>query len=580
MPRLSRHTQNDVALSQTRGVEPAHAFSQDNRPPLSDSAPGRRQTRRAAAQRPQPRVPQALHPPHPDPALYRAIVEQAFDGIIVAGADGRVIQANARACDMLGYAPGEIRGIDLCALLAPEDANRREGLLALLQPGDALRMECVMACKGGHAIAVDASIKMMDDFHTQVIMRDVTERKHAERALRESEANYRSLVDTSPDAVVVTDLEGRIVLTNRQATELFGYGTMEELVGLNVLDTVVPGDLQRARDNIGRVLETGSVRQAEYTLVRRDGTTLPAEVSSSLVLNEEEQPHGLMSVVRDITERKRAEQALSDLNHDLERRVAERTAQLEQAHKNMEGVYLEAQMAVREREELLSLVSHDLKNPLGAIKGFAQMLQRIVGRADMDEVTARKLVEGLAQIESASTRMNVLLNDQLDLARLQAGQPIELQRQPTDLAALARQVAAEYQRTTAHHRLWVVVPDEGVWGHWDAQRVERSLSNLVSNAVKYSPGGGDVEIVVEREEDEAGRYWARCRVSDHGLGIPEHDLPNIFEWYTRASNVVEAISGTGIGLASVRQVVEQHGGSVEVHSREGEGSTFIVRLPL
>jgi signal transduction histidine kinase len=284
-------------------------------------------------------------------------------------------------------------------------------------------------------------------------------------------------------------------------------------------------------------------------------------------------------IMRDATERDRAEKELSDLNRELERRVAERTAQLEQARKSMEEVYLEAQQAVREREELLSLVSHDLKNPLGAIKGFAQMLQRVVGRADMDEATARKLVDGLAQIDSAATRMDRLLNDQLDLARLQAGQPIELQRQPTDLAALARQVAAEYQRTTAQHRLWVVVPEEGVHGEWDAQRIERSLSNLVSNAVKYSPGGGEVEIAVEREEDEAGGHWAVCRVTDHGLGIPEQDLPRIFDWYTRAGNVA-AISGTGIGLASVRQVVEQHGGAVAVHSREGEGSTFIIRLPL
>ena len=444
MPRLSRFIQK---LPPVPGPGLTHGFTPGPHESMPASSTSRRPTRRAST----PLMPHDA-PPDTDLALYRSIVQQAFDGILVVGADGRVLEANPRACEMLGYAPGEMCGLDVRSVLAHDDAAQSGGLLCGLRVGDAVRIECGLLCKGGEALVADVSVKKMDDGRTQVIMRDATERD-------------------------------------------------------------------------------------------------------------------------------RAEKELSDLNRELERRVAERTAQLEQARKSMEEVYLEAQQAVREREELLSLVSHDLKNPLGAIKGFAQMLQRVVGRADMDEATARKLVDGLAQIDSAATRMDRLLNDQLDLARLQAGQPIELQRQPTDLAALARQVAAEYQRTTAQHRLWVVVPEEGVRGEWDAQRIERSLSNLVSNAVKYSPGGGEVEIAVEREEDEAGGHWAVCRVTDHGLGIPEQDLPRIFDWYTRAGNVA-AISGTGIGLASVRQVVEQHGGAVAVHSREGEGSTFIIRLPL
>jgi PAS domain S-box-containing protein len=515
-----------------------------------------------------------------DLALYRSIFQQALDGILVAGADGRVLEANPRACEMLGYAPGELRGIDAQALLAPGDMIGREGLLSRLHAGDAVRAECLLACKAGETIAAEVSVKIMDDGRTQWMMRDITERKRAERALRESEATYRSLVDISPDAVVVTDLQGTVMLANRQALELFGFNSIDEIIGLNVFDAVAPGERERAAEDMTRTLETGAVRQVEYTLVWRDGTTLPAEVSASVVLDDEGQPRGLVTVVRDLSERKRAEQTLSELNRDLERRVAERTAQLEQARKNMEDVYLEAQNAIREREELLSIVSHDLKNPLGAIKGFAQMLQRVVRRSDVDEATARKLLDGLAQIESASTRMDSLLNEQLDLTRLQAGQTIELQRRRADLAAIARQVAEEYQRTTGRHRLWVLAPEEAVEGEWDPQRIERSLSNLVSNAVKYSPKGGEIEISVTREEDESGRLWAVCCVTDQGLGIPEQDLSRIFDWYTRASNVPNAITGTGIGLASVKQVVEQHGGAVDARSREGEGSTFTIRLPV
>ena len=577
MPRLTSFTPNQSALPPAREISLPQALAPDFRPTMPPPPSSKRPSHGSG---PDTRRARRVDPQAAELALYRSIVQQAFDGILVVDPSGRVLEANCRACEMLGYAPGEMRGVDAHALFAPGGEAGPEGLLSGLRAGDAVRAECALVRKGGESIAADVSVKKMDDGRTQVIMRDVTERKQAERALRESEANYRSLVETSPDAVAVTDLEGRILLANRQAVELFGYDSVEEIIGQSAFESISPEDRQRAMENLLRTLETGSVRQVEYTLVRRDGTTIPAEISASVVPDDEGRPQSLVGVVRDITERRHAEQALSELNRDLERRVAERTAQLELARRNMEVVYLEAQKAIREREELLSLVSHDLKNPLGAIKGFAQVLQRVVGRAELDEATARKLVEGLAQIESASTRMDRLLNDQLDLARLQAGQPIELQREPVDLAALARQVAAEHQRTTTRHRLWVLAPEEGVRGEWDSQRIERSLGNLVSNAVKYSPDGGEIEIAVAKELDEVGRMWAVCRVTDQGIGIPEQDLPHVFDWYTRASNVSAAISGTGIGLASVRQVIEQHGGAISVHSREGEGSTFIVRLPI
>ena len=576
MPRLSRFTRNSVSIGQVcPAASPhAHALAPDIQPAMSFTPHESRPPTAAASRRATRDEARSA-----DLALYRSLFQQALDGILVAGADGRVLEANPRACEMLGYAPGELRGIDAQALLAPGDSIGREGLLSRLHAGDAVRAECELVCKVGETISAEVSVKIMDDGRTQWMMRDITERKQAERALRESEATYRSLVDISPDAVVVTDLQGTVMLANRQALDLFGFNSIDEILGLNVFDAVAPGERERAAEDMMRTLETGAVRQVEYTLVWRDGTTLPAEVSASVVLDGEGQPRGFVTVVRDLSERKRAEQTLSELNRDLEHRVAERTAQLEQARKSMEDVYLEAQNAVREREELLSIVSHDLKNPLSAIKGFAQMLQRVVHRSDVDEVTARKLLDGLAQIESASTRMDSLLNEQLDLTRLQAGQPIELQRRPADLAAIARQVAEEYQRTTGRHRLWVLAPEEPVEGEWDPQRIERSLSNLVSNAVKYSPKGGEIEISVTREEDEAGRLWAVCRVTDQGLGIPEQDLHRIFDWYARASNIPSAITGTGIGLASVKQVVEQHGGAVDVRSLEGEGSTFTIRLP-
>jgi signal transduction histidine kinase len=168
-----------------------------------------------------------------------------------------------------------------------------------------------------------------------------------------------------------------------------------------------------------------------------------------------------------------------------------------------------------------------------------------------------------------------MIDDLVDTARLQMGDALPLDRRQVDTAVLARRVADAHQRTTERHRIVVDASLDAPAGFWDGARLERVLDNLVANAVKYSPAGGDVVVRVRREGGAAV-----VSVIDHGLGIPSADIPRVFDRFHRGANVQGRISGTGIGLASVRQIVEQHGGTVAVESREGCGSTFTIRLPL
>jgi signal transduction histidine kinase len=147
------------------------------------------------------------------------------------------------------------------------------------------------------------------------------------------------------------------------------------------------------------------------------------------------------------------------------------------------------------------------------------------------------------------------------------------------VVALARQVIDEQQHTTEQHQLRLDAQVTELVGEWDAARLERLLANLVSNAVKYSPEGGEVTLTI-RMETEAGEPWAVLTVQDRGVGIPATDLPHVFERFRRGRNVEGHIGGTGIGLAAVRQMVQQHGGQVTVESQEGCGTTVTVRLPL
>jgi signal transduction histidine kinase len=223
-----------------------------------------------------------------------------------------------------------------------------------------------------------------------------------------------------------------------------------------------------------------------------------------------------------------------------------------------------------ERDAFLATLSHDLKNPLTAVLTQAQMIGRRVARGEAPDWVAPRL----EQIEGNTRRIIAMLNELLDLAQLRTGRPLALNRQPTDLVALARTAAGQHQAATDRHRIEVRAEVAEVVGEWDLNRLARVLDNLIGNAVKYSPDGG--AVVVEVGRDDA---TVRLAVRDSGIGIPAADLPTIFERFTRASNATTQ-PGTGLGLASVRHLVEAHGGEVSVESQEGVGTTVVVHLPL
>ena len=247
----------------------------------------------------------------------------------------------------------------------------------------------------------------------------------------------------------------------------------------------------------------------------------------------------------------------------------------------LDAARAELQQAIWTRADFLASASHDLKNPLAAIKGTAQLLRRRATRAGTPELAG--LLPGLETIDATATQMTALIDDLLDLTRRQMDRPIELEQTPTDLVAMARRVVGELAPTTERHRLVVETTVLELVGRWDPRRLERALANLIGNAIKYSPAGGDVTVAISPEpgtDPDGLPKWAVLAVSDRGLGIPAADLPRVFDRFHRASNVVGRIGGTGIGLASVLQMAEAHGGTVSVDSREGQGSTFTLRLPL
>jgi PAS domain S-box-containing protein len=389
-----------------------------------------------------------------------------------------------------------------------------------------------------------------------VYFEDVTERKRTEEALRRSEARFKRLVESNVVGIIVSD-EEKITEANDLFLEIVGYSRADlQAAGLS-WRVMTPPEYRYLDDKgLEELRERGAYTPFEKEYFRKDGSRVPILIGGALV---ESSPLTWLCFVVDLSELKRAE------------REREATLIREQVAR------AEAQEAVRHRNELLAMVSHDLKNPLTRIKGYAQLLQRQVVSAATHDV--QDLLEGLARIEATASTMNAQINQLVDLTRLQIGETLSIDRRPTDLVALVRRVTDGHQKMTQRHSIVIAVGAPEVTGNWDADRLERVLGNLIENAIKYSPNGGTITVSVERHTDNDGSC-AVLSVRDEGLGISESDLPRIFERFYRGGNASGQIPGTGLGLAVVHHIVDQHGGTIVVESIEGRGSTFTIRLPL
>lgn len=237
----------------------------------------------------------------------------------------------------------------------------------------------------------------------------------------------------------------------------------------------------------------------------------------------------------------------------------------------------QAEEAIQARDAFISSVSHDLKTPIVSIKGLAQMLRRQL--TDEGQIDPERFARGLTNIDVAASRMTAMIEDLSNTVRLQLERPTSPGWQTTDLVGIVYDAVREQEQATDGRSIGVEARIPELWGSWDAGRLQRVLANLLSNAVKYSPDDGQIRVIVDREQRD-GTLWAVVVVQDHGIGIMEEDLPQIFTRYHRGRNAHKSVSGSGVGLAAVKEIVEQHGGSVHVVSAEGKGSTFTVRLPI
>ncbi|HZQ35163.1 MAG TPA: PAS domain S-box protein, partial [Dehalococcoidia bacterium] len=563
-----------------------------------------------------------------------AVLATVAHGIIVQAPDGHLLYGNTAAAQLMGFASGaELQTATPQALLAPytvlDEAGtpvapgRLPGQIAMRtgEPAEATLRYRAAGTGEERWSRVRAMPALAADGRVQFVvtaLEEITGLKQAEERQRFLAELARSLVAAG------TDLRGVLEATTRRIAAFLGDGCgirlpsadgafldpigfthsdpavaafMDELLaGPNRIDEGIAGQVFRS----GQAIYWPTVDPARLAaMLKPEYRPLLARTAvHSLIVAPLATAHGVagtLGVVRTTPGRpytpddRALVQAVADsvalaienarlaqeTRDQLEVHVALNTALRESAAAR-DAALREAQEALRVRDEFLASVSHDLRTPLATLKGLAQLLHRRATRGPT--VESEMVAHQTETMERSVERMARLVDDLLDLARLESGRVLELALEPLELVALARRVALEHQRTAPYHRIVMETDTEALNGVWDGGRLERVLTNLIGNAVKYSPQGGTITVRLTSSADDAGS-WAELAVADSGIGIPAEDLPRVTERFFRASNA-GVVKGTGIGLATVRQIVEQHGGSIAIRSAEGAGTTVTVRLPL
>jgi PAS domain S-box-containing protein len=383
--------------------------------------------------------------------------------------------------------------------------------------------------------------------HVAILFSDITERRLARRALTESEARFRGLIELGPIGMALSEPDGRLVLANDALLSILGYAR-EEAAALNWIELTPPENRARDALQLRRLREGQPVVSFEKEYIRKDGTRVTVLLVAQFLPGQGER---MMAYVLDISERKRIELAL----RENEKRLAESAAALRDAD--------------RRKDDFLATLAHELRNPLAPIRNGIEVLRLIAG-PDARLRTTTQMMERQMQ------HLVRLVDDLLDVSRITRGK-VELRRQPVAINEVL-QLALESCETLFRphgHSLSVVLAPQPMKVLGDPDRLRQVFSNLLSNAAKFTPSDGRIWVTLERSGDNA-----LIRVRDTGVGIPPARLGHVFEMFTQV-DTRRHNDGLGIGLALAKQLVALHGGSIEAHSDgPGQGSEFIVCLPL
>jgi PAS domain S-box-containing protein len=464
---------------------------------------------------------------------YSALVRNLADAVFEVK-EGVITWCNDRVEGIYGYAKDELIGKD-ASFFFPTGVSPSEFtkvVTGALKEKGLFQGSTKVKRKDGSVIDVEYSITQIPDkhpFEVVAVARDITERKRIEEALRQSEANYRMLVESSPDGIISVNDKVRIIDCNEGVCQLLGY-SREELKGKDfrkLLASALPDKLSAYYDQL---TQKGLV-ETEFEFLAHGGRTIPVWAKIVGAYDTNGRLNQALVYIRDIAERRKLDQL---------------------------------------KDEFIGLVSHELRSPLTVIMGAVNTALTEGARLSRDEM--RQLLQD-ASWEAES--LSYLLGNLLELSRAQADR-LFLSREPVSVRNVVKDAVEKIKRQSSNHSFETALPKVLPPVHADQLRLERILHNLLENAVKYSPDGGKIKVSARLEDNHV-----LIGVSDEGIGISLHDQAKLFSPFERlAAQRLDGVKGIGLGLVVCRRLVEAHGGSIWVESEPGRGSTFYFTLPL
>jgi PAS domain S-box-containing protein len=488
---------------------------------------------------------------------YRDLVENISDIIYTVDAAGTLTYMSPVVTNLGGFTPEEITGHPFPEFIHPEDLpalleSFQQTLAGNLAPG-----EFRVLRKSGDYIWVRSASRPIDQDGQVIglrgILTDITERKRAEDALRESEQRYRNLFENANDAIASFTLDTVITSINGGAERMSGW-SREEVVGHHVSKIATPASVALVEERTRRFLAGDKPKSStfEAELIHKDGHIVSVEARTRTIRDRTGNPIGFQGVYRDISTKKALD---------------------------------------KQREDFLAMLAHDIKNPLTAILGYVDLLNQVLATN-----TATPERDFLVRIRDNALTINSLIANYLDLARAEAGQ-LTLQKSTLPLSPFLKGIVEQYMGIAQRHHLTLTLElGENLPAlKADRMALERVFTNLVRNALKFTPETGHITITARQWLNSIGHNGTTAvvttlsshpaqrgvivEVSDTGPGIAPDEIPLLFQKYRR-TNASRNQEGTGLGLFIVKTMVEAHGGQVEVESQLGSGSCFRVILPI
>jgi PAS domain S-box-containing protein len=494
---------------------------------------------------------------------YRHLFDNLSDAAFLADVEtGLIVETNQQGTVMLGKSRDEIIGMHQSELHPPGKADEyRQRFATHIQKGHAADYDGEVIRKDRTIVPVRISASTLTIRGRHLILglfRNITERKHAEEALKESEEKYRTLVESSLTGISIHQ-DGKYVFVNDRFARIHGY-TIQELLGKNHLTLIHPDDREAIRHIAsGRLGGQAVPQEYEVRRLKKDGKTVWCEAIVTRV--EYKGKPAIMGNFIDITERKRMEEDLQEKNRQLvkqQQELMEKTRELE--------------VASQAKSEFLAHMSHELRTPLNVIIGFSElMLDEVPGKINTEQRQC------LDDVLSSGKHLLELINEVLDLSKIESG---TLKLRLTDITLT--DILEELRRTMTpilapRKQSLDIEVEEGLPPvSADKGKLRQVLINLLGNATKFTPDGGKLKI-------EAIRKDHSCQVSvvDNGIGIKKEDQEKLFEPFHQLDNpLTMEKGGAGLGLALTKQIIEKHGGQIWVESEYGKGSRFTFTLPL